>query len=188
MKERINKLARGIVDLACPELRLSDTAFHGMVCAGETLKLDLTLTSENGILLKGLIYSDSPYVTLQKNTFLGLRTRISALVDARALEDGDHIEGGLCIVSNGGETRIPFAFEVRSYASAEVIPGLRTPEDFVKLYQTNGGAALRVFEYDDFVRAPFMNDARFRALYDGLRKGPDRVHALEAFAGAKFLY
>ena len=181
MKERINKLARGIVDLACPELRLSDTAFHGMVCAGETLKLDLTLTSENGILLKGLIYSDSPYVTIQKNTFLGLRTRISALVDARALEDGDHIEGGLCIVSNGGETRIPFAFEVRSYASAEVIPGLRTPEDFVKLYQTNGGAALRVFEYDDFVRAPFMIDARFRALYDGLRKGPDRVHALEAF-------
>ena len=181
MKERINKLARGIVDLACPELRLSDTAFHGMVCAGETLKLDLILTSENGILLKGLIYSDSPYVTIQKNTFLGLRTRISALVDARALKDGDHIEGGLCIVSNGGETRLPFAFEVRSSASAEVIPGLRTPEDFVKLYQTNGDAALRVFEYDDFVRAPFMNDARFRALYDGLRKGPDRVHALEAF-------
>ena len=100
MKERINKLARGIVDLACPELRLSDTAFHGMVCAGETLILDLTLTSENGILLKGLIYSDSPYVTLQKNTFLGLRTRISALVAARALEDGDHIQGGLFIVSN----------------------------------------------------------------------------------------
>ena len=181
MKERINKLARGIVDLACPELRLSDTAFHGMVRAGETLKLDLILTSENGILLKGLIYSDSPYVTIQKNTFLGLRTRISALVDARALKDGDHIEGGLCIVSNGGETRLPFAFEVRSSASAEVIPGLRTPEDFVKLYQTNGDAALRVFEYDDFVRAPFMNDARFRALYDGLRKGPDRVHALAAF-------
>ena len=181
MKERINKLARGIVDLACPELRLSDTAFHGMVCAGETLKLELILTSEIGILLKGLIYSDSPYVTIQKNTFLGLRTRISALVDARALKDGDHIEGGLCIVSNGGETRLPFSFEVRSYASAELIPGLRTPEDFVKLYQTDGDAALRIFEYDDFVRAPFMNDARFRALYDGLRKGPDRVHALAAF-------
>lgn len=181
MKERINKLARGIVDLACPELRLSDTAYHGIVCAGETLKLDLVLTSENGILLKGLIYSDSPYVTIQKNTFLGLRTRISALVDARALKDGDHIEGGLCIVSNGGETRLPFSFEVRSYASAELIPGLRTPEDFVKLYQTDGDAALRIFGYDDFVRAPFMNDARFRALYDGLRKGPDRVHALAAF-------
>ena len=181
MKERINKLARGIVDLACPELRLSDTAYHGIVCAGETLKMDLVLTSENGILLKGLIYSDSPYVTIQKNTFLGLRTRISALVDARALKDGDHIEGGLCIVSNGGETRLPFSFEVRSYASAELIPGLRTPEDFVKLYQTDGDAALRIFEYDDFVRAPFMNDARFRALYDGLRKGPDRVHALTAF-------
>lgn len=181
MKERINKLARGIVDLACPELRLSDTAYHGIVCAGETLKLDLVLTSENGILLKGLIYSDSPYVTIQKNTFLGLRTRISALVDARALKDGDHIEGELCIVSNGGETRLPFSFEVRSYASAERIPGLRTPEDFVKLHQTDGDAALRIFEYDDFVRAPFMNDARFRALYDGLRKGPDRVHALAAF-------
>lgn len=181
MKERINKLARGIVDLAYPELRLSDTAYHGIVCAGETLKMDLVLTSENGILLKGLIYSDSPYVTIQKNTFLGLRTRISALVDARALKDGDHIEGGLCIVSNGGETRLPFSFEVRSYASAELIPGLRAPEDFVKLYQTDGDAALRIFEYDDFVRAPFMNDARFRALYDGLRKGPDRVHALAAF-------
>ena len=181
MKERINKLARGIVDLACPKLHLSDSAFHGMISAGETLKLDLMLTSENSIFLKGLIYSDCPYVTMQKNTFLGLRTRISCLVDARALKDGDHIDGGLCIVSNGGETRLPFSFEVCSYASAEMIPGLRTPEDFIKLYQTDGDSALRVFEYDDFVRAPFMNDARFRALYDGLRKGPDRVHALEAF-------
>ena len=181
MKERINKLARGIVDLACPELRLSDSAFHGMINAGETLKLDLILTSENGILLKGLIYSDSPYVTIQKNTFLGLRARISCLVDARTLQDGDHIEGNLCIVSNGGETRLPFAFEVRAYASAEVIPELHTPEDFIKLYKTNGDAALRVFEYDDFVRAPFMNDARFRALYDGLDKGPSHVHALQEF-------
>ena len=181
MKERINKLARGIVDLACPKLHLSDSAFHGMISAGETLKLDLMLTSENSIFLKGLIYSDCPYVTMQKNTFLGLRTRISCLVDARALKDGDHIDGGLCIVSNGGETRLPFSFEVCSYASAEMIPGLRTPEDFIKLYQTDGDSALRVFEYDDFVRAPFMNDARFRALYDGLRKGPGRAHALEAF-------
>ena len=64
MKERINKLARGIVDRTCPELHLSDSAFQGMINAGESLKLDLMLTSENGILLKGLVYSDSPYVTI----------------------------------------------------------------------------------------------------------------------------
>lgn len=181
MKERINKLARGIVDRTCPELHLSDSAFQGMINAGESLKLDLMLTSENGILLKGLVYSDSPYVTIQKNTFLGLRTRLSVVVDARALQDGDHIEGGLYIVSNGGETRLPFDFEVCAYASAEVIPDLRTPEDFVKLSERDEDAALRVFDYDDFVCAPFMRDARCRALYDGLRKGPSRLQALQAF-------
>lgn len=181
MKERINKLARGIVDLAYPALRLSDAAFHGMINAGETQKLNLLLSSDNGILLKGLLYSDNPYVTIQKNTFLGLRSRITCLVDARTQKDGDRIEGAICIVSNGGETRIPYAFEVRSYASAEQLPGLHAPEDFARLCRSKEDAALRLFDYDDFKRAPFMKDARLRALYDGLHRGPDRLHALQAF-------
>ncbi len=181
MKERINKLARGIVDLAYPELRLSDSAFHGMINAGETLKLQLLLSSENGILLKGLLYSDNPYVTLQKSSFLGLRTPLSCLVDARSLKDGDRIEGAISIVSNGGEARLPYAFEVRAYASAEQLPGLHAPEDFARLCRSKEDAALRIFGYDDFKRAPFMRDARLRALYDGLHRGPDRLHALQAF-------
>ncbi|SFG19440.1 DUF5717 family protein [Oribacterium sp. WCC10] len=182
MKERINKLARGIVELDKPELKLSDESFKGTVNAGELAKFELILYSENGILLKGLIYSDNPNVTVQKDAFGGIRSRIKCNVDTRKLKDGDKVEGQLYIVSNGGEVQLPYSFDVRSsYRSGEIISGIHTKEDYINLCNDNEELALRVFDYCDFQDAEFMQDSRLFTIYQGLKSGQDRSIAHRQF-------
>jgi hypothetical protein len=124
MKERINKLARGIVELDKPVLKLSDESFSGTVEAGELARFELLLYSENGILLKGLIFTDDPYVTVQKDAFGGVRSRTRCIVDARKMKDGDKIEGQLHIVSNGdfklGQTELAIAGDAEYELSFEI--------------------------------------------------------------------
>ncbi len=184
MKERINKLAKGIVELDFPELKLSGTSFDGVVQSGETGKFELVLTSENGVQLKGLLYSDNAKVSVKKSAFGGIRTRIACEVNTENLRDKDTIKGELELVSNAGERRIPYSFAVKSYASAEIISTLHTAQDFSKLFSEEEELALRVFDYDDFYKAGFMSDARTRTIYEGLKASPDRRLAAIEFLRA----
>lgn len=185
MKERINKLARGIVELDKPVLKLSDESFSGTVEAGELARFELLLYSENGILLKGLIFTDDPYVTVQKDAFGGVRSRIRCIVDARKMKDGDKIEGQLHIVSNGGEVNLPYSFLVHStYKSREIISGLHTKEDFIKLCEEDPELAVHVFDYHDFQDLDFMKDQGIFTIYQGLKSGHDRTVAVEQFLKA----
>lgn len=184
MKERINKLARGIVDLDFPELKFSDSSFTGTVNAGEVSKFDIILTSENGIQLKGLIYSDQPRITVLKTAFGGNRTRINCEVNTIGLKEQDEVKGELCVVSNAGELKLPYDFRVRSYASGKLMTGLRSGEDFAALFRNEEELSLRVFDYDDFEQCDFVQDPRIMTIYRGLRKGHDRRIALIEFLKA----
>lgn len=112
MREKINKLARGLVDLEIPRLRLSNTSFAGELAAGERRQFELLLVSENGVQLKGLAYSSHPKVRILKEAFGGVRTKLGFEVDSREAGDGDVISGNLDLVSNAGEQKIPFRFIV----------------------------------------------------------------------------
>lgn len=180
MKERINKLARGIVDLDQPELKLSAPSFEGTVNAGEVSRFDLILVSENGIQLKGLVYSDNPYVTTEKTAFLGSRTRLNCDIDTRRRSGEGEIDGNLLLVSNAGELKIPYHFTVKGTKSREVIQSLKTSKDYVDLFREHEDLAQRIFVYDDFCEAPFLSDSRLLSIYEGLRNGHDlRVSVIE---------
>lgn len=174
MKDRINRLAKGIVDLDIPQLQLSQETFEGVVTAGEVSRAELVLSSANGVHLKGLFYSDHPKIKVLKNAFGGVKTRIAFEIDARHLRDADQLKGNFYLVSNAGERKIPYSFCVRSYASAEIIATLHTPHDFARLLLDEEEMALRVFVYDDFIHAPFMDNGRVRTIYEGLKQSVDR--------------
>lgn len=119
MREKINKLARGLVDLETPRLRLSNTSFAGELAAGERRQFELLLVSENGVQLKGLAYSSHPKVRILKEAFGGMRTKLGFEVDSREAGDGDVICGNLDLVSNAGEQKIPFRFTVTQQPEEE---------------------------------------------------------------------
>ena len=55
MRERINRLARGILTAETPELSVSPESLDGEVRSGEVLRTSVSADSENGVHLKGLV-------------------------------------------------------------------------------------------------------------------------------------
>ena len=115
------------------------------------------------------------------SAFGGLRNRIIYEVNVGFSEHGDEIKGSFYLVTNGGEREIPYSLRVQAGDAGEVLGNLKTPRDFAVLAKKDLEKALRMFEYQDFTEAPFMQDSRVRTIYDGLKGRAGRRNLLEEF-------
>lgn len=182
MRERINRLAKGIIDIDTPILVLQPQAINEPVRAGEKVRRELYVTSENAVHIKGLAYSSNARVMVIGGAFGGLRNHIGYEVNSTYLEYGDMIEGSFYLVTNGGEREIPYSFRVESGDSGRILEELKTPGDFAAMAEEDYDLALRLFEYQDFaLAAPFMQDMHIRSLYDGIKGHGSRPAQLEEF-------
>ena len=181
MRERINRLAKGIVDADVPELTMSPELIEMTVQAGEVTRKELSAADIQGRFIKGLVYSSNIRVSIHNNAFGGSRNHITYEVDSRHLSQGDMIEGAFYLVTNGGEKKVTYSFSVELGVSGKTLEGLNTPGDFAELVQRDQELALRLFEYQDFVEAPFMRELSTRVLYDGLKGRLNRLNQLEEF-------
>lgn len=188
MREKVNRLARGILNEDLPVLSVSPEQIRAEVRCGEVLKVLLQADSLNGVHLKGLAWSDSIRVRVLRSSFGGKRNQIALEADGRNLPAGSRIEGKITLVTNAGERTVPFLFTAAGGAAGNTLSSLKTIEDFALIAKAEPESALRIFEYRDFVSAPFMQDLKLRSLYAAFRSGPDRASAMEEFlvaAGAK---
>lgn len=181
MRERINRLAKGIVDPEALRLVLNPAELTDTVHAGEVTKRMITVTDEDGRFIKGLVYSSNLRVRVVNNAFGGVRNRITFEIDSMYLTQKDVITGALYLVTNAGEQKIPYSFSIEVEASGRTLENLLKAEDFAGLARKDQETALRLFEYQDFVEAPFMQDIHVRALYDGLKGRGNRQNLLEEF-------
>lgn len=181
MRERINRLARGIVDAELPRLFLSPESVEETLGSNTVYKRELFVSSENNLYIKGLAYSSHSRVKVLNSAFGGLRNHITYEVDTSWCENGDTIRGSLFLVTNSGEREIPFVFHVEMTSSVRVITTLKTAADFADLAQKDMDLALRLMEYRDFTEAPFMQDTHARTVYEGLKGHGNRQNALEEF-------
>lgn len=181
MRERINRLARGMIENGVPELLLKPEAVEAAVPAGQTIRGELTVNSGNNLHIKGLVYSSDERVQVLNNAFGGLRNRIQYEVNTRYCERGDEIKGSFYLVTNGGEREIPYSLRVQASGPAGNLEQLKTARDFANLAKRDLERALRMFEYQDFTEAPFMQDMRVRTIYEGLKGRGGRRNLLEEF-------
>lgn len=181
MRERINRLARGIVDAELPKLHLSPVSVEETLVSDTIYKRELFISSENNLYIKGLAYSSHTRVKIINSAFGGLRNHVTYEVDTSWCENGDTIRGSIYLVTNSGELEVPFIFHVEMAASLRVLTNLKTVEDFVELAQKDMDLSLRLMEYRDFIEAPFMQDMHVRTVYEGLRGHGNRQNALEEF-------
>ena len=181
MRERINRLARGIVDGGVPGLMIKPERLEGSFGAGQTVKGEFLVQSTNDLYIKGLVYSSNERVRAVNEAFGGLRSHIIYEVDTRCMEDGDEIKGSFYLVTNGGEREIPYSLRIQTGTGGEELASLKTARDFANLARKNIELALRLFEYQDFIQAPFMQEPEARSIYEGLRGRNGRKNLLEEF-------
>lgn len=184
MRERINRLAKGIIDSEIPKIKVTPSGIDDVVRSGGATRRELVVTSENNLHIKGLAYSSNFRVRLLSGAFGGTYNHLVYEINGSYLEDGDVIKGSFYLVTNGGEREVPYSFRVELGTSGKALSDLKTAEDFAEAAKKDMDTALRLFEYRDFVTAPFMNDLHIRAIYDGLKGRPDRRKELEEFLTA----
>lgn len=183
MKERINRLAKGIVDTEFPKMLLQPETIDETIRLNSKVKKEIFAGSENGLNIKGLVYSSNMRVRISRDgsAFGGLRNHIIYEVDSSFLSAGDEIRGSFFLVTNCGEKEIPYIFRVDLAASGKILGELKTAEDFLKIAERDMDTALRLLEYQDFVESPFMQDMHIRAIYDGLKGHGSRQNFMEEF-------
>ena len=69
MRERINRLARGIIDNGSPELVLTPERVEASVPAGEVIRGEILVSSGNNLHIKGLVYSSHERVRVVNSAF-----------------------------------------------------------------------------------------------------------------------
>ncbi len=181
MREKINRLSRGIVDREENGPAVDPESLEAPVSSGEKIQGEITVTNPEGRYIKGLVYSSDTRVKVRNDSFGGIRNRIAFDIDSTHLSLGDTIEGSLDLVTDQGEAAIPYSFPVVVNQSGMALAGLETAKDFADLCREDNELGLRLFGYEDFISAPFMQDSYTRVLYDGLKKRPDRRNSLEEF-------
>ena len=137
MRERINRLARGIVDGGVPGLMIKPERLEGSFGAGQTVKGEFLVQSTNDLYIKGLVYSSNERVRAVNEAFGGLRSHIIYEVDTRCMEDGDEIKGSFYLVTNGGEREIPYSLRIQTGTGGEELASLKTARDFANLARKN---------------------------------------------------
>ena len=110
MREKINRLARGVLNEEQPVLSVSPERIEMEIRRGEILKVPLQADSLNGIHLKGLAWSDSIRVRVLRGSFGGKRNQIILEADGRHLSAGDRIEGSLRWSPTAGSGPCRFVF------------------------------------------------------------------------------
>ena len=181
MRERINRLAKGIIDSEIPKIKVTPSGIDDVVRSGGATRRELVVTSENNLHIKGLAYSSNYRVRMISGSFGGTYNHLVYEINGSFMEDGDVIKGSFYLVTNGGEKEVPYSFRVELGTSGKALSDLTTAESFADTAKKDMDTALRLFEYRDFVTAPFMNDLHVRAIYDGLKGRPDRRKELEEF-------
>lgn len=181
MRERMNRLAKGIIETEELSMDIQPSAIEEEIRAGEKLKRELLAVVGNGLSGKGLVYSSNPRVKVLNSSFAGAKSHIAYEINGKYLEYGDVIEGAFYLVTNAGEKEVPYSFRVETGNSGKILSQLKEGRDFAALARRDYDLALRLFEFRDFTEAPFMQDIHIRAVYDGLHGKGNRFGQLEQF-------
>ncbi len=137
MREKINRLAKGILDRDIPELKLSPERFDDVLPPDTKRRYDLIIDTDDIFRLKGLSYCDDVRIGLETRAFMGRRCHIVFYADSFGLEPGQRTEGSIHLITNAGELEVPYCFETGHEDHAKVrdyLKELRNGEEFSEGY------------------------------------------------------
>lgn len=181
MREKINRLATSDIDIENPELLIAPEFIEEKIKISAINKVEINIDTKNNIKVKALLYSSNYRVRVLTPAIGGLKNRIILEVDTLYLDVGDTIDGELSVITNASEFVIPYRFTTFSNKTSGILNELKSINDFLLIYREDREAALKIFEFKDFIVAPFMSYFKYRSLYENLIQRNNKKNSLEEF-------
>ena len=181
MKEQINRYARGAFEYYPLSIQISPEAISTNVENNKPFRGQIRIAEASGRSVKGIVYSSNDRVRLINDQFIGADNYIEFEVDACGLSVGDEITGAFYIVSNGGEEKLGFEFEVLNGFFDSEMGSIKNLFHFANLAQTDIASACDIFSRPDFNDIFLADDLKNQKLHDMLLLGSDIKCAVEEF-------
>ena len=184
MRERINRLAKGIIEEELPILVCEPDNIELPIKMDEAVRFEIEVRSDNKVPLRGVAYSDNIRVRVVDATFGGIKNKVVLEINSKNLSGEEKIEGIITLVTNAGERDIPYTFYIKNTDTVLVLESLKTVDDFMVIAKEDINIALAIFMYKDFCKSGFMKDLRYQKIYEVLNKGNNFRLNLENFLQA----
>ncbi len=181
MKEKIERLSKGIFEYEMPELIVSETELQVVVEAGIRKEGSIRIKNATGQRMKGVLYVTGKTLELKKNDFFGAECEIEYDVDASTLQAGEEHIGTISIVSDCGECQIPFRILVTNPSFQSSVGLIKDLFQFANLARVNWKEALELFSSAEFSKIVLQKEPKYRLAYEQLVESTDKSQGMEEF-------
>jgi hypothetical protein len=181
LKEKVDRLAKGIFEYETPNILLSHEEIQITVEAGKTYSGSFTIKNHVNTPMKGLLFSTSEQLQLKQTKFTDRENTIEYCFHAINMNPGENASGNICLVSDCGEIQIPFTVVVETPYIQSSIGKIKDLFNFTNLVRADQGEALKLFKSDDFKDIILKYETKYIPLYQSLLKSNSTSQAMEEF-------
>ena len=181
MRKRIEELAEGKIPYEQPQLVFSKEKLELEVVEGQKVTESFQIRSQNGLVMRGIVYSSSARMECLTPQFEGEEVLIRVEFTAKGMSEGEIETGSLYVVCNGGEYQLSFAvMAIRLYAEAST-GKIKNLNDFAALALENWKESFHVFHSPAFRNLLTPRDLKASLLYQGLGQQAVTEHTMDEF-------
>ena len=181
MKDKIERLAKGVFEYEQPEILLSEETLSVEVSAGEVFCGVFSVCNREMTMMKGVLYSSDEVLVLNEHQFVGTENEIGYTVNATFLTAGEVRRGNITVVSELGEVLLPFTVKVVPVSCMSSDGEIRDLFQFAGLAQSDWYEAKKLFLDERFAATVLGDREEETTLYRQLRKSRLVDRALEEF-------
>ena len=181
MKSKVEQYAKGDFYVEYPEVKFSKTYLQLKIEAGSTYTGSITVTSENDVPMKMMVYDDAYLLHLKDHSIIGRKGEITYTFSGVNKQRGSVYDGNIRIIGNGMETVIPYNIEiVAPFIDVDRI-AIEDLMKFSALAENEWNKALDIFYSDEFEKTLLDGRQEYIEAYRSLLQSLDRDQALEEF-------
>ena len=181
MRKRIKQLARGKFEYAKPQLQISEEEIAFTVIEGEDYEGSFTISSENPVKLRGLVYSTNPRMECLTPQFEGETVRIRYQFHSFGLSEGQTEKGDFVIICEQNEISLSFCASVSKKYADTSIGTVKNLYDFSQLAKSNWSEAFQLFYHKDFSNIIKENEIKEGMIYRGIMGAKPSNQNMEEF-------
>ena len=181
MKSKVEQYAKGDFYIDYPKVKFSKTYLQLKVEAGSVYSGSVSVTSENDVPMKMMVYDDACLLNLKEHSIIGKKGEIEFTFSGVNKLRGTTCEGNIHVIGNGMLMTIPYNIEiVAPFIDVDKV-AIEDLMKFSAFAETDWNKALDIFYSDEFANTLLSGNQEYLEAYRSLLDSVDRNQALEEF-------
>lgn len=181
LRKRIYRISEDKFDEVAPEIELSQNIINETCHVGNDFKGVFSITSVNGVDMRGLVYSDHPYINVTTPSFTGLSVNIGYEIADHHFKAGENISGHFTILAQGIEKKLPYSISFVRKPLETMYGTISSLEDLMELAKGHFSEAQKLFYSEEFAEFATTLPIDKQLLYKGYRAGLPLAANLDEF-------